>query len=146
MGIDLHAFPGLGLGLLALLTLSFVYAVSLNRLASARGPSFFLPGLIFGILGFLIYGVLLQFARGAFAGVEVGAGSIPSLLAWLMLPGVLGSWFACRSVLKGLRRDLARNDGISTANVFRPVAAFWGGLALCAFLLLLRDFRRFQST
>jgi hypothetical protein len=132
MGIDTEGLPGLGIGLALLVGLSFGYAGFLNRLAAVRGAAFFAPGVITGTAGFLIFAVALQYSRAAYAGVSVGHGALPRVLAWTMAPGLAGSWLACRSVLRRLNRN-------GSPGILRPAAAFWGGLGLIALALLIMD-------
>jgi len=140
MGVDiLEISRGLGLGLVVLLILSLAYAAILNRLATTRGPGFFLPGLAVGTVGVLAWSVALLYFRAASAGVQVGDGGLGRSVGWALAPGMAGAWFACRSVLRRLRRG-------SPASLLRPAGGFWGGLGLVGLVLLIGDLYRLMDS
>jgi hypothetical protein len=128
MGSDVQSVQAFVIELVLLAAGSVAYAWLLLAFARHRGERFFLPGLAAGALGFLILFVGLQYARAAGAGVATRTSDVTRAALWMGPAGVVGSWFAARSVLKRLR---ARRD-VATGSraILRTVAAFMGGVAL----------------
>ena len=113
---------------------SLAYACCLLVFARHKGERFFLPGFAAGAIVFLLLFVGLHYGRAAFAGVTTRTSDVTRAVMWTGPAGIIGSWFAARSVLKRLRRQ--RSLDLRPGAILRIVGAFMGGLALVVLVQL----------
>ena len=128
MGSDVQTAPGFVFELLLVAVASVAYACFLLFLARHKGERFFLPGFVTGALGFLIVFVAFQYARAAVAGAATRTIDVTRAAVWMGPAGIVGSWFAARSVLKRVRRQSTL--AVDPKVILRTVGAFMGGLGL----------------
>jgi hypothetical protein len=128
MGSDVQSAQGFVLELLLVAAVGVAYACFLLVLARNKGERFFLPGFVTGALGFLILFVGLQYARAAVAGVATRTIDVTRAAVWMWPTGIVGSWFAARSVLKRLRQQ--NTLAVHPRVILRTVGAFMSGLGL----------------
>jgi hypothetical protein len=128
MGSDVQTVQGFVIELVLLVAGSVAYVWLLLVFARQRGERFFLPGFVAGAIGFLILFVGLQYARALATGVATTTSDVTRAALLMGSAGIVGSWFAARSVLKRLR---ARRDVVTgSLPILRAVGAFMGGVAL----------------